>query len=171
MPIRRDPARPDWRVLEDAAGPVATFLYVEREGRRVADLFEGEAPLDRVVAAARNDLRGWRIAGDERLGAALLTAGGRLFRHAHVYTHDLAVVPAAPPGTLPLRHDAAALVPAYLAAYGPGHPAPLALDVQEPADLPAVGAEQDPPAATLPIHADGHRREMIAGRTRRLPAA
>src|SRR3954449_10777283 len=95
MPVHRDPERPDWRVLADAAGPVGTFLYVEREGRRVADLFEAQAPVERVAAAVRNDLPGWRVAGGERLGAALVRAGGRVFRHAHVYTHDLAVVRAA----------------------------------------------------------------------------
>jgi GNAT superfamily N-acetyltransferase len=125
MPLRPDPGRPDWRRLADADGAeVGTFLYVEREGRLVADLFEPApgVPLSRVAEAILAELAGWRVAAGEPLGAALLEAGGQLFRHAHVYTHDLAVVPEPPPRAVPLRHDAAALVPAYLAAYGPDHP-------------------------------------------------
>jgi GNAT superfamily N-acetyltransferase len=121
MPVQPDPERPDWRILSDAEGPVGRFLSVEREGRRVADLFERQAPVERAMAAAREELPGWQIAADEELGLALIAAGGPLHRHAHVYTHDLAAVPPAP-GAVPLREDAAALVPAYVAAYGPGHP-------------------------------------------------
>src|SRR4051812_1422773 len=121
MPPQPHPPRPRRRVLSDAEGPVGHFLYAEREGRRVADLFETQAPTGRAVAAVREQLAGWRIAAGEELGHALVAAGGRLFRHAHVYTHDLAVVPEAA-RAVPLREDAAALVPAYVAAYGPGHP-------------------------------------------------
>jgi GNAT superfamily N-acetyltransferase len=150
MPLRPDPDRADWRVLLDADGTeVGAFLYVERDGRRVADLFEPAPgmPLSHVVRAILAELRGWRVAADERLGAALLEAGGRLFRHAHVYTHDLAVVPEPPRRAVPLRHDAAALVPAYLAAYDADHPdAPGRADEDPEAELRKImeGGELGP---------------------------
>jgi ribosomal protein S18 acetylase RimI-like enzyme len=127
MPIQPDPDRPDWRVLVDAEGAeIGAFLHVEREDPQVADLFEPapDLPLERVVDAILADLGGWRIAGEEPLGEALVAAGGRPVRHAHALTHDLATVPSAPDGfaLAALEHSAAQLVPAYLAAYGPDHP-------------------------------------------------
>jgi hypothetical protein len=68
--VQPDPGRADWRVLSDAEGPVGPFLYAERDGRWVADRFEPQVSIDRAVAAARQELPGWRIAGGEELAGA-----------------------------------------------------------------------------------------------------
>src|SRR3954454_12930433 len=132
MPIRTDPSRPDRRVLLDAAGArIGAFLYVERDGCRVADLFELDSPLEQAAPVILNELRGWRVAGDARLGTALVAAGARLRRHAHVLSHDLRDVPEPGDGA-PFGHPASALVPAYLAAYGPDHPDAAAREGEDP---------------------------------------
>jgi hypothetical protein len=165
MPIQPHPDRPGWRVLVDADGAaIGAFLYVEREDRRVADLFEPapDLPRERIVAAILAQLDGWRIAGDERLGAALLEAGGRPGRHAHVLTHDLTAVPRTTGGcTLaPLDHPAPALVPAYLAAYRPGHPDFAARADEDPqAELAKLlsGGDLGPVLACSGVALDGDR--------------
>jgi hypothetical protein len=68
--VQPDPGRADRRVLSDAEGPVGPFLYAERDGRWVADRFEPQVSIDRAVAAARQELPGWRIAGGEELAGA-----------------------------------------------------------------------------------------------------
>jgi GNAT superfamily N-acetyltransferase len=152
-------------MLVDADGAeIGAFLYVEREDRRVADLFEPapDLPLKRIVAAIRAELRGWRIAGDERLGAALLDAGARPVRHGHVLTHDLETIPSETGGfaLAPFDHAAAALVPAYLVAYGPGHPDFATREGEDPqAELAQLlsGGELGPVLACSGAALDGDR--------------
>jgi GNAT superfamily N-acetyltransferase len=125
MPLRPDPDRPGWLTLLDAdRRPVAAFLRAERDGRPLADLFELATPVDAAVPAILRELGGWRIAGDEDLGRALVAAGGVLRRHAHVYTHDLRELPPAPAGfrLAPLDHPAEELAPVLDAAFPPDHP-------------------------------------------------
>ena len=132
MPVVEDLDRPAYRTLVDANGvALARFLYVERDGHLVADLFELEAPVERAVPAVLDELRGWRVAGSETLGRALVAAGARPARHAHVYTHDLRQLPKASSTfeLTPVDRPARDLLPAYLAAFAPGHP-----DRMEPAD-------------------------------------
>ena len=83
-------------------------------------------PVERALPAILAELRGWRIAGDEVLGRALVAAGGIQARHAHVYSHDLTgerPEPHPPAGiTLtPMDRPAADLLPAYLAAHPVDH--------------------------------------------------
>jgi GNAT superfamily N-acetyltransferase len=94
----------------------------ERDGRPLADLFERAAPPAAAAAAILAELRGWRVAGDEALGEALIAAGARPARHAHVYTHDLRELPG--PGAGEPLGDRAIddLIPAFAAAFGPDHP-------------------------------------------------
>jgi hypothetical protein len=116
------------RVLVDASGdPVGRYDYDERGGIAYADLFVREPGVTpgHAAAAVRQDLRGMRIAGDEALGRALVAAGGRATRHAHLMSHDLAARPdwSDPPGHRLTDVDRAAadLMDAYRAAYPPGH--------------------------------------------------
>ena len=74
-------------------------------------------------------MRGMRIAGDEELGRALIAAGGKPLRHAHLMSRDLAGDPAPDrwpdaPGVrlTDVDRPAADLVDAFRAAYPPGHP-------------------------------------------------
>ncbi|HEX6021388.1 MAG TPA: GNAT family N-acetyltransferase [Solirubrobacter sp.] len=117
----------DRRTLTDTDGtPIATFYDVTRGGRRVADLLALEVPVKRALAPILAQLKGYRVAGPVELGRALIEAGGRPVRHAHVYSHDLKTrpEPEPPPGiTLtPVDRAADELVPAYLAAHPPDHP-------------------------------------------------
>jgi GNAT superfamily N-acetyltransferase len=130
VPIRSDPEQPRWQVLLDADGtPVARFLAVVRDGRRVADLFT-RCPgisVEQARDAALADLRGALVCGDEELGRALVAAGGRPGRHAHVLSRDLRDPPSAPdapPGVRIVAADRPAtdLVAAFRAAYARDHP-------------------------------------------------
>jgi GNAT superfamily N-acetyltransferase len=122
MPLQPDPDRPGWLTLTGERGvPVGRFLRGERDGRPLADLFETLAPLADAVAAARRELRGWRVAGDEALGAALIAAGALPVRHAHVYTHELRDLPGPGSGDPLGAHTIDDLAPAFAAAFAPGH--------------------------------------------------
>jgi GNAT superfamily N-acetyltransferase len=135
MPLQPDPARPDWLTLVDHRGRrVGTFLRAERDGRPMADLFELSTPLDAAVPAILRELGGWRIAGDEALGRALVAAGGVPRRHAHVYTHDLRDLPPAPVGfrLAPLDRPAEELAPVLDAAFPPDHPDLVGRERQDP---------------------------------------
>jgi GNAT superfamily N-acetyltransferase len=121
-----DPAR---SVLLDADGaPVARYDAGMRGRTPIADLFDREPGVsaERAAAAALAQLRGWRIAGDEAVGRALLAAGGRKVRHGHLYSYAFRRRPTweAPPGIrlTDIDRPAADLVPARLAAYPPEHP-------------------------------------------------
>jgi GNAT superfamily N-acetyltransferase len=103
---------------------VGRFLLDERDGRPLADLFELAVAPEAATPAITEELRGWRIAGDEALGRALIAAGGVPRRHAHVYTHDLRSLPPAPEGfrLTPLDRPAEELAPVLDAAFPPDHP-------------------------------------------------
>jgi GNAT superfamily N-acetyltransferase len=62
------------------------------------------------------------VAGDAALGTALIAAGARPIRHAHVYTHDLRDLPGAGEGEPLGDRTADDLAPAFAAAFGPDHP-------------------------------------------------
>jgi ribosomal protein S18 acetylase RimI-like enzyme len=147
MPLEDDPARgPEGRVLLDAAGPVARFDEGVRDGNPHADLFDREPGVSaaRAAAAILADLPGWRIAGDEEVGRALLAAGGTAMRHGHLYSYDLARRPpprdwSAPQGIrlTDIDRPAADLVAAELAAYPPDHPDHALIPADAAAELHA----------------------------------
>jgi GNAT superfamily N-acetyltransferase len=135
MPVEADPRRAGGRVLRDDTGAtIARFLYVQRDGRRIADLFELAEGVDpeRAVAVVIAELAGWRVAAEEPFGSLLLAAGGRPRRHAYVMSRDLVRDPAppawrapAPPAGVrltPVDRPAVDLAPACLAAYPRTHP-------------------------------------------------
>jgi hypothetical protein len=123
MPLQPDPARPGWLTLTDDRGAlVGRFLRGERDGRPLADLFEHVTAPAAAVPAILAELRGWRVAGDAALGAALVAAGARPVRHAHVYTHDLKAIPSPGEGEPLGDRTIDELVPVFAAAFGPGHP-------------------------------------------------
>jgi GNAT superfamily N-acetyltransferase len=119
------------RILLDASGaPVGRYDHDERDGAVYADLFEREpgVGVEHAAAVVLAELRGMRIAGDEPLGRALVAAGGRPLRHAHLLSRDLRADPAPPAWTEPpgvrltdVDRPAADLVEAFRAAYPPGH--------------------------------------------------
>jgi GNAT superfamily N-acetyltransferase len=121
------------KVLLDAAGiPVGRYERLERDGAVYADMFARESgvAVERVAETVLAELRGMRIAGDEALGRALIAAGGKPLRHAHLMSRDLARDPAPerwpepPPGVrlTDVDRPAGDLVDAFRAAYPPGHP-------------------------------------------------
>jgi hypothetical protein len=117
----------EWRSLHDDDGtPIARYLHSTGS----ADLVEPTAPVERAVPVMLRQWRGMRVGGPVALGRALVAAGARPLRHAHVYSHALEAVPPEPPGLRPLDRPAADLLGAYDAAFGPGHP-----DRTEPALL------------------------------------
>jgi len=132
VPIRKDPEQPRCQLLLDADGtPIARFQLVVRDGRRIADLLTrcGGIGVAQARDAALADLRGMLVCGDEELGRALVAAGGRQGRHAHVFSRDLRAAPAdasgAPPAGLrivPADRPASELVAAFRAAYKRDHP-------------------------------------------------
>jgi hypothetical protein len=122
MPLQRDPARPGWLTLTDDRGAlVGRFVRGERDGRPLADLFERATSPVAAVPAILAELRGWRVAGDADLGVALIAAGARPVRHAHVYTHDLKAIPGPGEGEPLGDHTVDELAPVFAAAFGPGH--------------------------------------------------
>ncbi len=123
MPLRPDPARPDWSTLVDDRGTlVGSFLRTERDGRPMADLFERAVAPEAAVPAILADLRGWRIGADADLGEALIAAGARPVRHAHVYTHALRDLPGRGAGEPLGDRTIDDLAPAFAAAFAPDHP-------------------------------------------------
>jgi GNAT superfamily N-acetyltransferase len=140
-------------LLDRAGNPVAHFVEGTRDGRALADLLERTpgTPVEAAAGAVLSDLRGWIVAGDPELGLALLAAGARGRRHAHVRSRDLRTHPAGPaapppaPITLgPLDRDAADLAGLYVAAYPLGH-----------ADWTYIAPPADP-VADLAGVLDGH---------------
>ncbi len=104
-----------------------SFVEGTRAGRPYADLSQVLGP--GAVEAIRRHLPGWVVSGDEDLGRALLAIGARPLRHAHAYSRDLRAEPApaewAETGYGVVSCDAvppAEVLPAWLAAYPPGHP-------------------------------------------------
>ena len=138
--VVEDPGRAGGRLL---VGPDGTTLarFVERDAR-TADLFDLEpgVRLADAVPVVLAELRGRRVAGSEALARALVAAGGRALRHAHVYSRDLRRDPApatwARPAGLTLTaadRPPADLAPAYRSAYPTDHPDLRHLDA--PPDL------------------------------------
>jgi ribosomal protein S18 acetylase RimI-like enzyme len=110
----------EWRSLRDDDGTViARYLDV---GRGTADLLELDVPVERAVPIVLRELRGMRVAGPVELAHALVAAGARPLRHAHVYSHALETLPDEPPGLRPLDRPPEDLLAAYDAAFPPGHP-------------------------------------------------
>jgi GNAT superfamily N-acetyltransferase len=123
MPLHPDPERPGWLTLTDDEGAaVGRFVRGERDGRPMADLFERETTPEGAVPPILLELRGWRIGADEALGEALIAAGGRPARHAHVYSHDLRRLPGPGEGEPLGDRTIDDLVPAFAAAFRPDHP-------------------------------------------------
>jgi ribosomal protein S18 acetylase RimI-like enzyme len=124
VPIIPAPDGSARRTLTDADGvPLARYTHAERDGGVVADQLELEVPLERAVPVLIRALEGMRVSGSEALGRALLAAGARPGRHAHVYSHDLRERPAIPAGfeLTPLDRPASALLAAYRAAHPREH--------------------------------------------------
>jgi GNAT superfamily N-acetyltransferase len=158
VPITADPSRADGRILTDGDGrAIGRFVVASREGFPLADLFE-LAPgvtVAEAVPAIVAQLRGYVLAGDVELGRALLDAGARAGRHAHVLSRDLVADPAprawqdppAPDGLrlTPLDRPAEDLAAAAVAAYPPEHVDNAHLD--------------------RPIDHPKELRELIAGRS------
>jgi GNAT superfamily N-acetyltransferase len=113
--------------LTDADGVVGRYDRDERDGHVYADLFDREpgVTVDRAARAVLAELGGMRIAADEELGRALVDAGGKLRRHGHLMSHDLAQRPTwrDPSGyrLTDVDRPAADLLDAYRAAFPPGH--------------------------------------------------
>jgi GNAT superfamily N-acetyltransferase len=135
MPLADAPDRPGGRILLDADGtPVARFDLVERDGRRTAELLELEAGVstDQAVDVIRGDLAGWRVVAHVPVGEALIAAGARPRRDAHVMSRDLVrdppepgwLEPAVPDGLrlTPAERPASDLAAAYAAAFPSDHP-------------------------------------------------
>jgi GNAT superfamily N-acetyltransferase len=130
VPVVEDRERPGWRLLTDARGAaIARFQPTVRDGRAVADLVTRCPGVDaaRAAASVLADLRGMLVCGDEALGAALVAAGGRPGRHAHVLSRDLDSVPPPEPPPRGVRivaadRPAADLAGAFRAAYPREHP-------------------------------------------------
>lgn len=133
MPVREVPDAPaaGRLLLGDDGRVLARFVQDTRDGRPWADLLELEAgvAVDEVVPVALRDLAGWLVAGPVELGRALVAAGGRWWRHAHVMRRALRPPPPREWATgrhgelriEPVSRPPADLAPAMLAAYPPGH--------------------------------------------------
>ena len=125
VPIVVDIDHPERRTLIDENGlPIARFVHVERDDRRIADLLTLQVPVERALPYVQRELSGMRIGGPEDLGRALVAGGARLHRHSHAYTHDLAALPEIETSyeLTPVDRPASELLPVYLAAFAPGHP-------------------------------------------------
>lgn len=117
--------------LRSASGGV--LRYAPMPGLPLtADLAEVLVPIVEAVPVILRELAGWRIAtADERLAAALLSAGCTPVRYAHLYSRDLVADPLNPAWLSPdlgalrlsrLDRTASDLVNVSLAAYPMGHP-------------------------------------------------
>jgi hypothetical protein len=114
---------PEAHALLDRDGtPIATYLLIDAGARRLADIVELRVSVERALPVLLERFEGMRVSAPLELGEALVRAGARRRRHAHVYRHDLEDVPPEPPGLHPLDRSVAALLPAYEAAFPPGHP-------------------------------------------------
>ncbi|MBE8521902.1 GNAT family N-acetyltransferase [Amycolatopsis sp. H6(2020)] len=113
----------------DAGGvPVLSFLRRENAGRPWADRVEvlGDGAAD----VALRDLSGWVATGPRSLADDLVARGARLIRASHRMTCDLSVRRpprdwsgvASPLRCEPFDRPVDDLIPAWRAAYPPGHP-------------------------------------------------
>ncbi|ETK35370.1 GNAT family N-acetyltransferase [Microbispora sp. ATCC PTA-5024] len=106
--------------------PAISFVEAVRDGRPKADLVEVLGP--GAVDVIMSQLRGWTVAGPVDLAERLLDRGAVLVRHAHEMRCDLPGRPPAPSAApdghrfTPCDRPAEDLLPAWLAAYPPGHP-------------------------------------------------
>jgi GNAT superfamily N-acetyltransferase len=183
LPLRDDPERPGRRLLLDRDGaPLGHFLPGLREGRPVADLFTRlpGVGVERVVASVLAELRGTLVCGDPELGRALIAAGGRPGRHAHLLSRDLRAAPAPPPGPPPpgvrivaADRPAADLAAAFRAAYPREHPDFLSHPYPEdPAlDLAPLldGRQVGPLLAASALAVDDRDRVVGAALVNRMP--
>ncbi|MEV3873865.1 GNAT family N-acetyltransferase [Streptomyces sp. NPDC049906] len=108
-------------------GPVLTYVRGERAGRPWADLVEVVGTAD-PVPTVLSRMSGWVVSGSVGLGEELVAHGARVLRHAHGMRRELRPAPPEPaplpPGVRAVAydHDPRALLPAWRAAFGPGHP-------------------------------------------------
>lgn len=112
---------------------VFTVTTDTRSGRRCADGVwrPDDVPIATAVEAALDSFAGWTVStADRELAEALVAAGSLRLRHAHLMSHDLSTLPAAPITALviePLGADDVArhverLGEIAYAAYPAGHP-------------------------------------------------
>jgi GNAT superfamily N-acetyltransferase len=130
------------RLIDAHGRTIGRYDAGTRQGRPMADLFDREPGVgaDEAAAVVLAELPGYRIAGDEELGRALVAAGGTRYRHGHLYSHDLKDVPrkwTVPPGIrlTDIDRPAADLLPARRAAYPPDHPDYGDVPVDDEAEL------------------------------------
>jgi ribosomal protein S18 acetylase RimI-like enzyme len=167
MPVVHDPSG-GRRLLDAAGATIARFEQAVRDGRPTADLFAREpgVTVDDAAAAVLADLPGWRIAGDEELGRALVAAGGTPMRHGHMYSRNLKADPPPrtwdePPGIrlTDIDRPVADLLAARRAAYAPDHPDRAFIPEDDEAELQDVvyGGQFGPLLAGsgLAVAADG----------------
>jgi GNAT superfamily N-acetyltransferase len=120
-----------WETRVDAHGvPVLSYLLKENAGRPWADRVEvlGAGAADVVF----REMSGWVATGPRALAEELVARGARLVRSTHRMTCDLSALrqpgdwktlaPVSPLVFEPFARPVGDLVPAWRAAYVPGHP-------------------------------------------------
>ncbi|MEU7691395.1 MULTISPECIES: N-acetyltransferase [Microbispora] len=106
--------------------PVCSYREGVRDGSPWAYAIEDIGP--GAADAIMSRMPGWAVSAPVELGRALLDRGARLLRHMHVMRCDLPVAEpvggTAPDGFLlvPCDRPPAEILPAWFAAYPPGHP-------------------------------------------------
>jgi GNAT superfamily N-acetyltransferase len=155
VPIDQDPTRRDGRLLRDDDGrEIGRFVDASQEGLPTADLFElvEGVTVEEAVPVMLVAFRGRQVSGDPVIAQALIAAGARAGRHAHVLSRDLVADPAPaewcdpePPEGLrltPLDRPAADLAAAAVAAYPPEHVDNAHLDrpIDHPRELESLVA-------------------------------
>jgi len=123
-------------MVELVVNGVPVLRYLRGDGERPqADLARPLVPVEQAGPAVRDELAGWDLSTDDQdLEEALVAAGARLVRHAHVLSFDLVAgagridpLWTQPEVAEPLRvtgvdRPADELAAVELAAFPPGHP-------------------------------------------------
>ncbi|MBD3136310.1 GNAT family N-acetyltransferase [Microbispora bryophytorum] len=141
-------------------GGVPVFSYLEgvRDGRPWAYAIEdvGRGAADAITSR----MPGWAVSAPVDLGQALLDRGARLLRHMHVMRCDLPlarpVTDTAPDGFLivPCDRPPAEILPAWFAAYPPGHPDHRPRDPEKALQeelVPLLGGEEIGPLLSCSV--------------------
>jgi len=161
---------PPGREIRYAGGvPVLSFLRRENAGRPWADRVEvlGDGAAD----VALRDLSGWVATAPRSLADDLVARGARLIRASHRMTCDLSVRRpprdvASPLRCEPFDRPVEDLIPAWRAAYPPGHPDYRAeyedvVAVRERVEALAGGAAYGPLSPLSGVA--GHDGVVVAG--------